>query len=60
LKPKPYKKKVHGSEKYKQVLAGYAGDDIIFSDEKLFLLQMTSKKQNDRVYSVLLQNIPQE
>ena len=36
----------------------YGGPPIIFSDEKLFLLERPFNKQNDRVYRVSLQQIP--
>ena len=34
------------------------GPPIIFSDEKLLLLERPLNKQNDRVYGVSLQEIP--
>jgi hypothetical protein len=35
------------------VLAWHAGDDIIFSDEELFLLQETHHQQNDQNYCII-------
>jgi hypothetical protein len=71
LKLKPYKKqKIHGlteaqkannsKKKIRQLLASCAGDNIIFSDNKLFLLQETYNQQNDRAYAVLLIDIIRE
>lgn len=45
-------------EKCKDLLAWHAGDDIIFSDEKMFQLQDSHNQQNDRVYGVSLKDIP--
>jgi hypothetical protein len=36
------------------------GNNIIFSDEELFLLQKIHNHQSNRVYSVSLKNIPRE
>jgi hypothetical protein len=47
-------------QKFRNLLAWHAGDGIIFSDEKLFLLQETHNQQNDLVYSVFLRDVPQE
>lgn len=68
LKMKTYKKqKVHGLTvvqrkarvaKCKNLLAWHADDEIIFSDEKMFLLKDTHNHQNDRVYGVRLKDIP--
>ena len=70
LKCKAYKKrKVHGiseaSEKKRlerssALLAWHGGDEIIFSDEKLFVLEQTFNVQNDRLWSVDIQSIPSE
>ena len=68
LKLRPYKKrKIHGmSEAQKQkrfhrtkVLLDWRRDDeIIFSDEKLFLLQESFNPQNDRIWSSSIEDIP--
>lgn len=65
---KAYKKqKTHGlSEKNiknrvqraRKILRRHAGHNIIFSDEKLFTLEATLNKQNDRVYGTSLQDVP--
>lgn len=65
---KAYKKtKIHGLtdaqkvkryERSKLLLDWHAGDEIIFSDEKLFLLQESHNAQNDRVYAATLDDIP--
>lgn len=70
LRLRPYKKrKVHGLtavhkiarvKKCKHLLWWHAGDEIIFSDEKMFVLQDTHNQQNDRVWSVSLDNIPKD
>lgn len=70
LHMKPYKKqKVHGLtiaqkkarvKKCQHLLAWHAGDDIIFSDEKMFILQDSHNQQNDRVYGKSLKDIPQD
>lgn len=63
------KRKVHGLtanqkiaryKKCQRLLQWHAGDDIIFSDEKLFLLQNYHNSQNDRVYAKCLSDIPIE
>lgn len=61
LKMRAYKKKkLHGLttkqkiaryQKCKRLLQWHAGSDIIFSDEKLFVLQNYHNSQNDRVYA---------
>jgi hypothetical protein len=45
-------------QKYRLRLTSHAGDDIIYSDEKLFLLQKTHSQQKDQIYSVLFRVIP--
>lgn len=40
------------------LLKTHAGHNIIFSDEKLFTLEATLNKQNDRVYGACLRDIP--
>lgn len=65
---KAYKKqKIHGLtdaqkkarvKKCKELLAWHEGDDVIFSDEKMFQLQDSHNQQNDRVYGVSLRDIP--
>lgn len=50
--------KVKRFERSKILLDWHAGDEIIFSDEKLFLLQESHNTQNDRVYATSLDNIP--
>lgn len=61
------KQKVHGLTqkqkaarvvKSKELLRWHDGDEIIFSDEKMFLLQDSHNQQNDRVYGKSLKNIP--
>lgn len=61
------KQKIHGLTvaqkkarvtKCKDLLAWHAGDEIIFSDEKMFQLQDTHNQQNDRVYGISLNSIP--
>lgn len=69
LKLKPYKKKRrHGltiknienrKQKCRVLLKRHAGSNIVFCDEKLFLLQPSLNVQNDRVYAVTLEDIPQ-
>lgn len=68
LKLKAYKKqKIHGLttvqktervRRSRNLLAWHAGDEIIFSDEKMFLLQDSHNQQNDRVWSVSLYDAP--
>lgn len=70
LKLKGYKKqKVHGLttankkarvERCKHLLAWHADSEIIFSDEKLFLLQDSHNQQNDRVYAAKLADAPRD
>lgn len=68
LKCKPYKKRrVHGIseaaekkrlERSSALLAWHGGDEIIFSDEKLFVLEQSFNVQNDRLWSVDIKSIP--
>lgn len=64
-----HKTKIHGLttaqkiKRYKrsgELLAWRDGDDIVFSDEKLFVLEQPFNHQNDRVYSVSIHNISPE
>jgi hypothetical protein len=41
-------------------LSWHASDEIIFSDEKMFVLEQQLDVQNDRVWSVSLSDIPRE
>ena len=68
LKLKPFKKsKRHGLTmksmndrlmKCRSLVRGRAGSRILFSDEKLFLLQPSLNVQDDRIYAVSLTDIP--
>lgn len=70
LKLRAYKKqRVHGlTEKQKKnrvirskaLLQRHADCEILFSDEKMFLLQDTHNQQNDRVYAVKLAEAPRD
>jgi hypothetical protein len=44
----------------KILLSWHAVDEIVFSDEKMFVLEQQLNVQNDRVWSVSLSDIPQE
>lgn len=68
----PYRKrKIHGLtakqrltrvQRCKQLLKRHGGkkvEKIIFSDEKLFVMQQAHNPKNDVVYSVSIQNIPE-
>jgi inhibitor of nuclear factor kappa-B kinase subunit alpha len=67
---KPFnKRKVHGLseatkkkriERSKHILAWHAGDETIFSDEKMFVLEQSQNSQNDRAWSVSIQDIPED
>lgn len=67
---KAYKKqRVHGLTeaqkkarvvKSRNLLAWHDGDEIIFSDEKMFLLQESHNQQNDRVYVKRLSDAPMD
>jgi transposase len=61
------KQKVHGLTeiqkkarvvKCRNILNWHDGDEIIFSDEKMFLLQDSHNQQNDRVYAKRLTDVP--
>lgn len=61
------KQRVHGLtgaqktarvNKCRYLLQWHDGDEIIFSDEKLFLLQDSHNQQNDRVYASTLADAP--
>ena len=42
------------------LLERHANDEILFSDEKLFVLEPSHNAQNDRMYAACLQDIPYE
>lgn len=61
------KRKVHGVseatshkrfDRAAHLLAWHAGDEFVFSDEKLFVLQQPHNSQNDRLWSVSIHDIP--
>lgn len=61
------KKRVHGLteaqrvarvKKCKHLLEWHADSEIIFSDEKLFVLEEQYNAQNDRIYAVSMDSIP--
>lgn len=63
------KKKMHGLTdatiskrmlRSKILLSWHGGDEIIFSDEKLFTLQATFNSQNDRLWAISLKDVPAE
>lgn len=54
------KHKVSRKQRYRQLLKRHAGCNIIFSDEKFFLLQQSHNPQNDRLYAVRTENIPKD
>ena len=66
---KPYKKqKIHGvsisskdkrAERVSSIQAWHGGDEFVFSDEKLFVLQQSHNAQNDRVWAVSLEDVPE-
>lgn len=70
LNMKPYKKrKIHGitaaaREKRKKrsqhLLSWHAESEIIFSDEKLFVLEEKFNVQNDRLWAVGIEDIPKD
>ena len=70
LKMRAYKKKqIHGlTERQKKmrqersvlILKRHAGCNIVFSDEKFFLLQKNHNSQNDRVYAANMADIPKD
>lgn len=53
------KNKEERVKRCKRLLKRHDGPDIIFSDEKLFVLEAPLNKQNDRVYGVSLQDLPE-
>lgn len=67
---KPFKKsRGHGltiknkkdrATKSKALLRRHATSNIVFSDEKLFLLQPSLNTQNDRIYAVSIADIPED
>ncbi|XP_065092639.1 uncharacterized protein LOC135713453 [Ochlerotatus camptorhynchus] len=68
LRYKPYKKRmVHGVteattkkrlDRTKLILSRHAGQEFVFSDEKLFVLQQPHNVQNDRLWASTLASIP--
>lgn len=54
------KNKLARVQKSQELLRWHAGDEILFSDEKLFLLQDSHNQQNDRVYAGRLCDCPKE
>ena len=42
-----------------QMIQNYSDDVILFSDEKKFVMQQSLNKQNDRIWSCSLQEIPE-
>lgn len=70
LNMKPYKKRViHGitvAQKEKRLKrckilnTWHADSEIIFSDEKLFVLEQSVNSQNDRCYGVSISSIPED
>jgi inhibitor of nuclear factor kappa-B kinase subunit alpha len=66
----PYKKqRVHGLtekqkvarvERCRQLLKRHGDCEILFSDEKMFLLQDHHNQQNDRIYAAHLSDIPRD
>lgn len=66
---RPYKKrKVHGVseatskkrlDRAKRILSRHAGQEFVFSDEKLFVLQQPHNVQNDRVWAPSRDSIPE-
>lgn len=70
---KPFKRrKVHGlsaAQKKERILrckrllrrcASYRVNSIVFSDEKIFTVEEKLNKQNDRIYAVAFEDIPEE
>lgn len=70
LKMRAYKKsKVHGltastiakrKKRSEHILQWHEGDEFIFSDEKLFVLEQSLNSQNDRIYSISFQDLPDD
>lgn len=68
LKLTPYKKqKIYGVpaavkeksyERVQRLLDWHAGDEIVFSDEKLFVLELPHNPQNDPVWATSIHDIP--
>lgn len=52
------KNKSERVKRCKAILKRHGGQDIIFSDEKLFCLERPLNRQNDRVYGISISNIP--
>jgi len=52
------KNKTERVKRCKMLLSRHGGPDIIFSDEKMFTLERTLNRQNDRVYGASLSEIP--
>lgn len=52
--------KIARVQRSKHLLAWHADSEILFSDEKMFLLQDSHNQQNDRVYSVSLASAPRD
>jgi hypothetical protein len=59
-----YKKKNHGltsaTVEKKILLSWHAGDEIYFSDEKMFVLEQQLNMQNNRMFLVSLSDISRE
>lgn len=54
------KNKIARKQRSKELLRRHAKSNIVFSDEKMFLLQPTLNSQNDRVYGVSIHDIPED
>ena len=54
------KNKTDRVEHCKDLIDQHSNSTILFSDEKLFVLQQPVNKQNDRLYFLTLQDIPKE
>jgi hypothetical protein len=63
------RKKIHGLtsatvenrfKRAKILLSWHAGDEIFFSDEKMFVLEQQLNVKNDRVWSTSMSDIPRE
>lgn len=62
------KRKVHGIsdatkkkrvERCSTILSWHAGDEFVFSDEKLFVLEQPHNAQNDRLWAARIEDIPE-
>lgn len=62
------KRKVHGlsqaskqkrAERSNTILSWHAGDEFVFSDEKLFVLEQSHNAQNDRLWAAKMADIPE-